>query len=99
MSARGWLSTRSGSPQRGARGPAARAGPDAGDRRARRHGHLSLKCAAFAASGATDKTHVDLSWAGHYLQPVGADGARLAHPHLRVTEEVLLPWLRVRWPI
>jgi pimeloyl-ACP methyl ester carboxylesterase len=53
---------------------------------------------AFAASGAADKTHVDLPGAGHYLQPVGAAGARLAHPHVRVTEEVLLPWLRARWP-
>jgi pimeloyl-ACP methyl ester carboxylesterase len=55
--------------------------------------------AAFEASGAADKTQVDLPWAGHYLQPVGAEGAKLAHPHERVTEEVLLPWLRARWPV
>ena len=55
--------------------------------------------AAHAASGADDKTLVDLPWAGHYLDPVGAEGARLAHPQVRVTDEVLLPWLRARWPV
>jgi pimeloyl-ACP methyl ester carboxylesterase len=54
--------------------------------------------AAFTASGAADKEHVDLPWAGHYLQPVGAEGARLPHPQVRVCEEVLLPWLRARFP-
>jgi pimeloyl-ACP methyl ester carboxylesterase len=54
--------------------------------------------AAFAASGAADKEQADLAWAGHYLQPVGAEGARLPHPQVRVCQEVLLPWLRARFP-
>lgn len=54
---------------------------------------------AYAASGAADKNHVELAWAGHYLDPVGSEGAQLPHPHVRVIDEVLLPWLRERWPV
>jgi pimeloyl-ACP methyl ester carboxylesterase len=53
---------------------------------------------AFEASGAADKHHAELPAAGHYLQPVGEEGARLAHPQARVAHDVILPWLRQRWP-
>jgi hypothetical protein len=101
MSARGWLSTWSGLssnaslartlPQRARADLVIGASADMDI-------YPSETRAAFAASGAVDKEHVDLAWAGHYLQPVGAEGARLPHPQVRVCEEVLLPWLRARFP-
>jgi len=54
---------------------------------------------AFAASAAEDKTYLELSHASHYLQPAGAEGARLAHPQDRVADEMIVPWLRARWPV
>jgi hypothetical protein len=53
---------------------------------------------SFDASGARDKEWAELAWAGHYLSPVGPEGARLRHPQERVADEVILPWLRARWP-
>jgi pimeloyl-ACP methyl ester carboxylesterase len=102
MSARGWLSTWSGlasnaSLERAL--PHVRVPTLVVGARADMDIHPSEIRAAFAASGAADKEHVELPWAGHYLQPVGAEGARLAHPRVRVVEEVLLPWLRARWPV
>ena len=102
MTARGWLSTWSGLSSNaalkrtlpGVRVPTLVIGA-LGDMDI----YPSEVAAAYAASGAPDKERVDLPWAGHYLQPVGDAGARLAHPHVRVTEEVLLPWLRARWPL
>ena len=54
---------------------------------------------AFDASAAADKQWAELPWAGHYLDPVGPEGATLRHPQERVADEVLLPWLRQRWSI
>jgi hypothetical protein len=54
---------------------------------------------AFDWSAAADKQRAELEWAGHYLYPVGPEGERLRHPQERVADEVLLPWLRQRWPI
>jgi len=52
---------------------------------------------AYAASGATDKDYAELTNAGHYLQPVvPVDGE--VHPRRRVADEIVLPWLRARWP-
>jgi hypothetical protein len=101
MSARGWLSTWSGLSSNaelartlpGVRVPTLVVGALAD-----MDIYPSETAAAFAASGAADRERADLAWAGHYLQPVGEAGARLAHPQRRVTEEILLPWLRARWP-
>src|SRR5262249_1502550 len=51
------------------------------------------------ASGAQDKQLAELPWAGHYLHPVGQTGAELPHPQDRVADEMILPWLRQRWPV
>ena len=53
---------------------------------------------AFDASAARDKDYAEVEWADHYLRPVGAEGARLADPKERAAEQVVLPWLRERWP-
>jgi hypothetical protein len=53
---------------------------------------------AFTASAARDKDYAEVEWADHYLRPVGAEGARLADPKERAAEQVILPWLRERWP-
>jgi pimeloyl-ACP methyl ester carboxylesterase len=50
---------------------------------------------AFAASAAADKTYAELKGADHYLRPVG--GA--SDPRARLADELLLPWLRQRWPV
>jgi len=52
---------------------------------------------SFERSGASDKQWAELAWAGHYLYPVGPEGAKLPHPQDRVADEVILPWLRQRW--
>jgi len=54
---------------------------------------------AFEASAARDKSYVELPGADHYLNPAGPAGARLAHPRHRVAHDLLLPWLRQRWPV
>lgn len=54
---------------------------------------------AFEWSGATDKVYSELPWAGHYLYPVGTEGAALPHPQERAARELVLPWLRERWPV
>jgi hypothetical protein len=51
------------------------------------------------ASGAADKTWGELAWADHYLEPVGPEGARFADPRARLAEELVVPWLRARWPV
>ena len=50
---------------------------------------------AFTASGATDKTWAELDGADHYLRPAGTDG----DPRQRAADEIILPWLRERWPL
>jgi pimeloyl-ACP methyl ester carboxylesterase len=102
MSARGWLSTWSGLASNASLErtlPHVRVPTLVIGARADMDIHPSEVRASFAASGAADKEHVELSGAGHYLQPTGAAGARLAHPQTRVVEEVLLPWLGARWPV
>jgi hypothetical protein len=54
---------------------------------------------SFDASAATDKESAELAWAGHYLTPVGAEGAALRDPQDRVADDVILPWLRRRWAV
>src|SRR5262245_12344984 len=53
----------------------------------------------FAAAAAADKTMAELAGADHYLNPVGPEGARLADPRDRAADELVLPWLRQRWPV
>jgi hypothetical protein len=53
---------------------------------------------SFDRSGARDKHWAELAWAGHYLYPVGPEGEKLPHPQDRVADEIILPWLRERWP-
>jgi pimeloyl-ACP methyl ester carboxylesterase len=55
--------------------------------------------ASFDACAAPDKQWAELEWAGHYLYPVGPEGAKLRHPQDRVADQVILPWLRERWPL
>jgi hypothetical protein len=52
----------------------------------------------FDRSGARDKQWAQLAWAGHYLYPVGPEGEKLPHPQDRAADEIILPWLRERWP-
>jgi hypothetical protein len=54
---------------------------------------------AFAQSGATDKQYAELVHASHYLEPVDPQGAKLAHPRDRVAQDIVVPWLRARWPV
>jgi len=54
---------------------------------------------AFAASAAEDKSYHELPGADHYLRPAGPQGAKLADPRRRVADEIVLPWLRARWPV
>lgn len=54
---------------------------------------------AFAQSGATDKQYAELPHASHYLYPAGPEGAKLRHPQDRVADEIIVPWLRARWPV
>jgi len=51
---------------------------------------------AFEASAARDKAYVALADADHYLRP--ANGVA-GDPQKRAAEEVILPWLRERWPV
>jgi pimeloyl-ACP methyl ester carboxylesterase len=53
---------------------------------------------AFEWSGAGDKVYSELPWAGHYLYAVGSEGAAMAHPQERAARELILPWLRERFP-
>src|SRR5437764_11653630 len=102
MSARGWLSTWSGLQSNAAlertlpevRVPtlviAALADTDIYPSECRR---------ALEASAARDKAYAELAGADPYLRPAGADGAKLADPRDRVADELILPWLRERWPV
>jgi pimeloyl-ACP methyl ester carboxylesterase len=51
---------------------------------------------AFDASGARDKAYIELDGADHYLRPAAPE---LPDPKRRVADEVILPWLRERWPV
>jgi len=99
MSARGWLSTWSGLASNAALERtlpdvalptlvvAAEADTDIYPAECRR---------AFDASAARDKAYVALADADHYLRPA-TDAA--GDPQKRAAEEVILPWLRERWPV
>ena len=54
---------------------------------------------AFAASAARDKKLEELSGADHYLRAVGATAATAGDPRQRVASDVIVPWLRERWPV
>ena len=54
--------------------------------------------AIHAACAARDKHFAELEWADHYLNPVGDGGAR-ADPRERVLDDVIVPWLRERFPV
>jgi alpha-beta hydrolase superfamily lysophospholipase len=98
MSARGWLSTWSGLRSQAALErtlPAVRVPTLVVGARADTDIYPSETRRAFAASGAADRTLVELENADHYLRPV-RPGA--GDPRARVADEVLLPWLRARWP-
>ena len=49
----------------------------------------------FAQSGAADKRLVELSYADHYLNPVGEEGARLPDPRERLID-LVVPWIEQR---
>jgi pimeloyl-ACP methyl ester carboxylesterase len=49
----------------------------------------------YEKSGAKDKTLVELEWAGHYLQPIGDEGASLADPRARLID-IIVPWIEER---
>lgn len=52
-----------------------------------------------AASGARDKEFVTVPWADHYFLALGDEGARLGDARVRLAQDVVLPWLRQRWPV
>ena len=49
----------------------------------------------YMQSGATDKTLLELPYADHYLNPVGAAGRGLADPRERLIE-MIVPWMQAR---
>jgi alpha-beta hydrolase superfamily lysophospholipase len=53
---------------------------------------------AYDRTAATDKTYRELSGASHYFYPAGEEGSKLAHPQDRVADEIIVPWVRERWP-
>lgn len=102
MSARGWLSTWSGLTSNAALArtlPAVRIPTLMVNALADTDLYPTEARADFARLAASDRRYVDLEWASHYLEPVGAEGARLAHPQERVARDHILPWLRERWPV
>lgn len=105
MSARGWLSTWSGLASNAALErtvPRVTVPTLVVGARADTDIHPSEIRCAFAACGAADKTHHELSGADHYLRPVPAApaaGGVPRDPRTHVADDVILPWLRARWPI
>jgi hypothetical protein len=51
---------------------------------------------AFAASAARDKSQHELSGADHYLRPTGV---ATGDPRTFAARDVIVPWLRARWPV
>ncbi len=102
MSARGWLSTWSGLSSNAALErtlPGVRVPTLVISALADMDIHPGECRLSFDACAAPDKEWAELPWAGHYLGAVGPEGLALRDPRERVTGEVLLPWLRQRWPI
>lgn len=101
MSARGWLSTWSGLRSNAAlertlpgvavptQVVAALADTDIHPAETRR---------AFDAVAARDKSYHEITGADHYLRPT-ANGTAAREPRAHVADEVILPWLRSRWPV
>jgi hypothetical protein len=54
---------------------------------------------AFTAVAAPDKEYVELSGADHYLRPAGPRARDGDDPRARAAADVILPWLRARWPL
>ncbi len=101
MSARGWLSTWSGLSSRAGLErtlPAVTVPTQVIGTLADTDIYPSETRRILAASGATDKCMAELAWADHYMNPVGPEGAALAAPRVRLADELVLPWLRQRWP-
>jgi pimeloyl-ACP methyl ester carboxylesterase len=99
MSARGWLSTWSGLRSRAALEstlPGVRVPTLVVNASADQEIYPSEARRILAASGAADRELVELSGADHYLRP--QPPAEGADPVARAWHEVLLPWLRQRWP-
>ncbi len=48
-----------------------------------------------AKSGAADRTLMELPWADHYLNPVGAEGRALKDPRERLID-LIVPWIEER---
>jgi alpha-beta hydrolase superfamily lysophospholipase len=100
MSARGWLSTWSGLRSRA---ELLRTLPDVRvptlvvHARADQEIHPAEARAALAALAAEDKALAEVPRADHYFRPLpGSEGD---DPLARMWGEVLLPWLRERWPV
>ena len=60
---------------------------------------VQLRAAKDARRAASDKTYRELEGADHYLRPAGPAGAPRDDPRERVAAEVIVPWLRERWPL
>ena len=98
MSARGWLSTWSGLSSNAALKrtlPSVTLPTLAISARADTDIHPEESRRAFAAVAASDKVHHELSGADHYLRPTASDGP---DPRERAGREIVVPWLRARWP-
>ena len=54
---------------------------------------------ALKVCGASDKELHQLTWADHYLNAVGPEGAKLASPRDRAWNEFIGPWLKKRWAV
>jgi hypothetical protein len=102
MSARGWLSTWSGLSSNAALErtlPAVRVPTLVISALADMDIYPAECRRSFDACAASDKTWAELAWASHYLAPVGPEGASLGDPQRRAADEIILPWLRRRWPL
>lgn len=100
MSARGWLSTWSGLSSRAALErtlPGVRVPTLVVSALADQEIYPSEARRILAASGAQDKDLVEVSKADHYLRP--HPGGSDDDPVARTCHEILLPWLRERWPL
>ncbi|MGH7894939.1 MAG: alpha/beta hydrolase [Candidatus Binatia bacterium] len=100
MSARGWLSTWSGLSSNAALGrtlPEVRVPTLVVCAMADMDIYPSECRRAYQQTAATDKTYRELTGASHYLYPA-EQGTTLTHPQDRVADEILVPWLRERWP-
>jgi pimeloyl-ACP methyl ester carboxylesterase len=101
MSARGWLSTWSGlssnaALERTLPGVTVPTQIIAALADTEIHPHETRR--AFTAAAAGDKSYHEISGADHYLRPV-RNGPTVGDRRARVADDVILPWLRARWPL